>query len=85
MHTCVQLPVPDTLDVLLVEQEVVGTQQSALEVRSAIIAWTLTRPGIACRPADGERPRRRRHPEPEAAFQGVLLSRGFYFRMAPAA
>ena len=27
-----QLPVPDTLDVLLVEQEVVGTDQSALEV-----------------------------------------------------
>ena len=28
-----QLPVPETLDVLLVEQEVVGTEQSALEVR----------------------------------------------------
>lgn len=33
-----QIPVPENIDVLLVEQEVVGTQESALQVR-----------GVSCR------------------------------------
>ena len=34
MALLLQVPVPEGLDVLLVEQEVVGTEQSALQVRA---------------------------------------------------